>query len=123
MFKFLQKTKNNPPQVPTKIQQLTLSEFMDVVFFALPYINLIKRIKSEYNSNIDGNLFRFIVKGLLSEMEKEDIYTIFSILLRIPKESVSQMSISELTNKVPQMITDNNLLELYTLAKYFRIIE
>lgn len=106
-----------------EIKPITFSQFVDVIFLASPYIKLIKRIKTEYNSNSDGNLFRFVVSSLLNEMDRNDINKIFAILLQKTEQEMAELELIKFVGYIPTIINVNNLLELYSIAKYFGIIE
>lgn len=112
----------SPPVVETKYI-LTLDEFFELLFLALPYIKLVKRLKAEYNASKDEHLFRFIISGLLAEMERPTLLKIFAIITHKPVEEVEKMTVSQMVALVPKMIMDNNLLELYHYGKQLGVID
>ncbi len=99
---------------------LTLDEFLEVLFLFLPYLSLIRRVKKEYKEQQDGNLLFFMIQTLISEMDRKDLNKIFTILL---KQDASKMALSDFIKKIPDIISQNNLVELYLISKQLKIIE
>lgn len=99
------------------VEKLNFSELIDIIFLIIPYLKLIKRIRAEYLAESSGEIFRFVIQTLADEIDREDLYKVFSIALRLPEEEIKTAEISELVLIIPQIIRRNGLLDLYLLMK------
>jgi len=116
----------NKKQNRTKIQikgktlplsPMTLAEAVDFLFALMPVIKLLKRTKEEYKSNSDPQMFRFIVNTLLTEIDKEDLYSLLAILFHVSNDEIKKFEIPDLVVYFPSLIKENNLIELFYIWK------
>lgn len=117
------KTKTETNDNGSTVEKLNFSELIDLIFLILPYIKLIKRIRAEYQSDNQAEVFRFTIQTLLEGMDKGDLYKIISIAGRIPEEKAKEMSLSEFILLTPKIIRANNLIDLYLLMKRLGAID
>ena len=99
------------------VEKLNFSDLIDVVFLVLPYIKIIKRVRAEYQSQTDSELFRFMIQTLIEEMDKTALYKAFAIATKLPEDEIKQMSVIDMVTITPGLIRKNGLLDLYLLMK------
>lgn len=99
------------------VEPLNFSQLIDVIFLAAPLIKNIKKIKAEYQSDNPIEIFRFVVEQLVSEMDRNDIYKIFSLFLHVSEEDIKSASVAEMALVITKIIRRNNLFDLYLLFK------
>lgn len=100
------------------IKKMTFEDAVKAFFLLIPYVKLLKEAKREYGSDNTISTFTFIVNVLLSELDKDILYEVLSIIYGgMNVDILKAIEIQELSKSLSILIRQNNLIELFILFK------
>lgn len=95
----------------------TYDEVLEVVFLLLPYLKLVRVIKTEHKSNLEPEIFFDIVENLILQLKRKDLNRILQVLLKQDEQFVSQLTGEDLVRIAPILMKENHLIEIMLILR------
>lgn len=105
-----------------KVKLLTLEEVLNVVFLLIPYLKTIGKLKSYYNTE-NSEMFYELVKNVLEQVKKDDLFNIVKILTDLDDDAVKKLRTVDFIGIFIATIKENDLIACYRILVEMGVFE
>lgn len=107
-----------------EIVAVSLEKLTEAIFLLIPYVKLIKTIKSELtNNSTDLALFYDIVQNLVDQINRDHLNKILAIFTGLSVDEIKDASGTDIVRILPTIIYMNDLYIVYNIFKQLEAFE
>lgn len=105
------------------ITAVTFDELLEVAFLFSPYLKAAIKMREEYKSEGDAFAFFDVVQNIVTQLNVADFNKSIQILLKLPEESVKELTANDIVKILPIIIQENDLVSVFFSMRSLGLFE